>query len=163
MKFLLLLLLFPFGTVFAEESALLEQTTEDGSVLVQLDWPIVDVEQIYDIEFRFLDPNSREPITSEIEYRVSSMNQGLILEIWNGTTTNGIATHEFSFPEGYDGLSSIYAEIFSITSDSEIIENYQEVMFSVNVIPEFPIVFLVMALSFVMLFVTRSKISGIRI
>jgi len=164
MKLFLLLLLLPFGTVFAEEPMILDQITEDGSVLIQLYWPeVVDVEQIYDIEFSFLDPNTKKPITSEIEYRVSSMNQDQVLEIWEGTTVNGFATHEFLFPEGHDGLSSVYAEIFSITDESGTIENYQEVMFSVNVVPEFSIVFIIMTISFGVLFVMRSKIFGIRI
>jgi len=161
MKLFLLLLLLPFGTVFAEEPMIFDQITEDGSILVQLHWPeVVDVEQIYDIEFSFLDPNTKKPITSEIHYRVSSMNQDQILELWTGTTVNGSATHEFLFPEGHDGLSSMYAEIFSITDESGTIENYQEVMFSVNVIPEFSIMVLpILVVSTLLIIVMTRKYS----
>ena len=163
MKLLLLLLLVPFGTAFAQEPIVLEQLTDDGSILVQLVWPEVGTDEIYDIEFSFLDPQTNEPITSDIHYQFSAMQGETIIEIWQNSTNTGVSSEEVFYIENQQGPTEIYIEILSITDDSGTIENYQEVMFSVNVVPEFPVVFLIMALSFVMLFALRSKISILRI
>jgi len=147
MKLLLLLLLVPFGTAFAQEPIVLEQEpivleqlTDDGSILVQLVWPEVGTDEIYDIEFSFLDPQTNEPITSIIHYQFSAMQGETIIEIWENSTNTGVSSEEVLYPENMQGPTEIYIEILSITDDSGTIENYQEVMFSVTVVPEFPIV-----------------------
>lgn len=102
---LLLPLLFS-GIAYAEEPIVMEQVTPNGKVKVQLTWPEVLPDELYNIEVRFLDPKTGQLLdNAHITYDVSVLqDHGPVEMYYDQSTNSGEATFEVVFPE--DGAKS---------------------------------------------------------
>lgn len=126
-------------SAFAQESIVMEQIIENGQVKVQIEWPEVEPDEIYDIPIKFLDPQTDELIDDvTIQYSVSVIQESEQVEfILNETTKTGLASFGVLFPEKRDGQAQVYIEVYSITDDLGTIILDEYVTFSVKVVPEF--------------------------
>ena len=157
-KFLFILALIPFGTVYAQEPSLMEQEalimeqiTSDGQVKVQLLWPEVEPNEIYGIHVNFLDPNTDELLENvEINFAIVVTQHGSLIESYKHLHTDkGNMDFEVMFPEDGKGPAKVVIEVVSITTDSGTIQIDEEFTFLVLVVPEFAtLVIIVMAISF---------------
>lgn len=126
-------------SAFAQESIVMEQIIENGQVKVQIEWPEVEPDEIYDIPIKFLDPQTDELMDNvSIEYSVSVTQENEQIELFfNETTNTGLGTFGVLFPEKRNGQAQVYIEVYSITDDLGTIILDEYVTFSVIVVPEF--------------------------
>ena len=168
-RFLFILALIPFGTVYAQEPSLIEQEalvmeqiTSDGQVKVQLLWPEVEPDEIYGILINFLDPNTDELLENvEINFAISVIQHGSIIESYHDLHTDkGTMDFVVMFPENATGPAEVIVEINFVRSDEGVLRLDEEVSFTVQVIPEFEaLAMVVLALSFAsLLFLARGKL-----
>ena len=157
-RFLLILALIPFGAVYAQEPSLMEQEalvmeqiTSDGQVKIQLLWPEVEPNEIYEIHVNFLDPNTDELFEDvQISYEIVVTQRGSIIELYHDLHTDkSNMDFEVMFPEDGKGPAKVVIEVVSITTDSGTIQIDEEFTFLVLVVPEFAtLAIIVMAISF---------------
>ncbi len=108
-RFLFILALIPFGTVYAQEPSLMEQETlvmeqitSDGQVKVQLLWPEVEPDKIYGIHVNFLDPNTDELLENvEINFDIAVIQHDSLIESYEHLHTDkGNMDFVVMFPDG---------------------------------------------------------------
>jgi len=75
-------------------------------------------------------------------------------------TLAGMGEYEVLFPEGSEGPAEVSATINSIRTDEQIQKLHETVTFSVNVVPEFGVlVMMILVVSFIpILLISKSKI-----
>jgi hypothetical protein len=152
MKPVLAVFLFPLlfiGYAYAEPTVM-EQVTSDGSVKVQLSWPEVLPDQLYDIGIRFLDPETGQVMdNASVVYDVAVLQGDAIIEIYSEQSTgDGNGTFEVVFPEDATGSAEVIIGVVSVTSDAGTVAVNEEVSFNVQVVPEFEtLAAMVMAIS----------------
>lgn len=157
--FLFLLLSIPFTHAFAQDltdSMKMEQLIPNGEINVQLFWPEVLPEDLYNIEVRFLDPQTNELIIEDkwVVYSVIVIQQNNIIEKFDDLLVkDGIDTFEVVFPEEGTGSAEVRITVTEIIEKSiPIILEGQEVFFTVQVIPEFStMAVIVLSTAFVLL------------
>ena len=140
MKWLLLiLLLFPFTNTFAEEPIFLEQITSDNLIKVQLFWPEVLPDELYDIKIKFLDPQTDSLIQDKlVTYDIFLEQDGHPIEDYkNLKTRTGEDEFVVSFPEHSEGPSKITVTINSVLEEGKLIKINESLIFEVKVVPEF--------------------------
>jgi len=135
---LLFLLLFTFNYAYAQEPIIMEQVTPNGMVKVQLFWPEVLPNQLYNIELRFLNPQTNEPITDLIVYNVAvTQNEELIEFYEEEYAEDGKALFEVFFPENGIGPAQVIVGIVTIDFGTTSTNINESVFFNVQVVPEF--------------------------
>ena len=95
-RFLFILALIPFGVVYAQEPSLMEQEalvmeqiTSDGQVKIQLLWPEVEPNEIYEIHVNFLDPNTDELFEDvQISFEIVVTQHGSLIESYEHLHTD---------------------------------------------------------------------------
>ena len=129
-------------SAFGQESLVMEQLTEKGSVKVQLEWPKVYPEEIYNVNVKFLDPDTDELLDNvTIEYNVSVTKADVPIELYaNQLTDTGMGSMEVMFPENDTGISQVTIEVYTINNGSEVIVLDEIASFSVEVVPEFGVI-----------------------
>lgn len=142
--FLLTVLLLPLlfsNVAYAEEPMVMEQVTPNGKVKVQLSWPEVLPDQLYNIDVRFLDTKTGQLLdNARITYDVSVLQDHGPVEMYHDQSTNsGEATFEVVFPEDGAGPARVIVAVTSLTNDSGTVQMREEVSFNVHVVPEFGI------------------------
>jgi len=135
----LLLLSFTFNYAYAQEPVIMEQVPPNGKVKVQLSWPEVLPDQLYNVDIRFLDPVTNQPLdTVSIGYDVVvSQNDDTVELYTDQSTRTGAARFEVVFPEDSTGPAQIKIAIISVTNVSASVQMHEVVSFDVQVLPEF--------------------------
>jgi len=138
----LLLFSLALNHVYAQEPVAMEQVTPNGKVKVQLFWPEVLPDALYDIELRFLDTQTNEPITKFwIVYSVVVMQNNETIEVYgNQRADDGKASFEVVFPEEGTGAAQVIVVITAMGSGPTWANMKERVVFDVQVVPEFPAV-----------------------
>jgi len=158
----LILLLVPFNNIFAEEPVFLEQITSDNLIKVQLFWPEVLPDELYDIKIKFLDPQTNSPIEGMlVTYDIFLEQDGHPIEDYkNLKTSTGEDEFVVLFPEHSEGPSKITVTINSVLEEGKLVKINESLIFEVKVVPEFEaLAMVVLALSFVLLlFLARGKL-----
>jgi predicted secreted protein with PEFG-CTERM motif len=126
------------ANAYAQEPMVMEQVTPNGKVKVELTWPEVLPDQLYDIELLFLDPESNKPITGFIKYNLAvTQNEDFIEHYTDQITEDGGALFEVVFPEGGTGPAQVIVSITAMNSEAIANLNDMAVVFNVQVVPEF--------------------------
>lgn len=135
---LLAFLLIPFSYAYAEPMVM-EQTIPNGMVKVELTWPEVFPEGVYNANIRFLDPDTDQVLDDvSIVYDVVVLKDDFIVELYaEETANNGNATFEVLFTEDLTGAAEVIIGIRSIDDGSGSMTIDEEVSFDVQVVPEF--------------------------
>ncbi len=151
--FFILLALIPFASASAQE-AVMEQLVAGEELKVQLVWPEIYPDEIYDIEIKFLDPKTNEPLQDTVVNYNVSIIQDIQIELYaNQTTVTGTEKFEVLFPEYSKDQAVVWVYISSIEYDSKIIPIDEQVRFDVYIVPEFAtLAIIVMAVSFIGIF-----------
>ena len=151
--FFILLALIPFASASAQE-AVLEQLVPGEELKVQLVWPEIYPDEIYDLEIKFLDPKTNEPLQDTVVNYTVSIVQHIQIELYeNQTTVTGSEKFEVLFPEYNEAQVQVRLYITSIEYDSKIIPIDEQVRFDVYIVPEFAtLALIVMAISFIGIF-----------
>jgi len=145
---LLLLLSFTINYAYGQEPVIMEQVSDNGRVKVRLFWPEVLPDQLYNIELRFLNPQSNEPIIDSIIYNIAVMQDEDSIEVYtNQRTEDGKALFEVVFPEDGTGPAQVIVVITGMGFGTTWTNMNERVVFNVQVVPEFSTL-AVMVLSF---------------
>lgn len=151
------------SSVYAQEPIILEQLSPSEKVLVKLEWPEVYPDQLHHFKVFFVNPETDQLIKTNmrVDYSIAVIQNGHLIELYNNQKTQtGVGEFEVVFPEDGMGPAEVIVEINSVRSDEEVLRLDEEVSFTVEVIPEFEgLAMLVLALSFVsLLFLARGKL-----
>jgi len=161
MKWLLLILLFfPFNNIFAEEPVFLEQVTSDNLIKVQLFWPEVLPDELYDIKIKFLDPQTDLLIQDKlVTYDIFLEQDGHPIEDYkNLKTDTGEDEFVVSFPEHSEGPSKMTVTINSVLEEGKLVEVNESLIFEVKVVPEFStFAIAIMAISMISILILSKK------
>ena len=155
------------SSVYAQEPIILEQLSPSEKVLVKLEWPEVEPDQLYHFKVFFVNPETDQLIMTNmrVDYAIAVTQNGHVIEHYDHQKTlTGEGEFEVVFPEDGMGPAEVIVEINSVRSYAgysvEMLRLDEEVSFTVEVIPEFEaLAMLVLALSFVsLLFLARGKL-----
>jgi len=139
------------ANAFAEEPIVMEQVTPNGQIKVQIEWPEVLPDDIYEFPVRFLDANTNKPIKNVI-FAVLITQEDDVIEKYSGLSApNGEALVEVMF--GHTGSATVQVVVLTIIKGSTYAPMKEQVSFSVNVVPEFPLVVIVMVTSMTIILV----------
>jgi len=146
--FILLSPLIFSNNAYAED-LVMEQITPNGKIKVQISWPEVLPDQLYNVGISFIDPDTDQLLDNvSITYDVVVLQYDAIIELYhNQNTNNGVATFEVVFPEDGTGPAQVIVAVTSIRNGSDSVQMDEEVSFDVQVVPEFATIAIVMAFS----------------
>lgn len=143
---LLLMLLFSLFSLalnhaYAQEPVGMEQVTPNGKVKVQLFWPEVLPDELYEVELRFLDPQTNEPITKFwFVYNVAVIQNNETIEVYtNERSDDGKGLFGVVFPVEGTGPAQVIVVITAMGSGPTWANVKERVVFDVQVVPEFPV------------------------
>ena len=166
MKFLFAIiasvLIFTSMSFAFAEPILLEQLSSSGKVLVKLEWPEVYPDEVYNFKVSFHDPITDELIhtNTRFDYTVLvKQNDHIIEEYYDETIKGG---HEYSvlFPENSQGPAEVTLILHFIRTDHEVLQLHEEIIFPVNVVPEFGVIAAILAAAFIpILLLSKSKLA----
>lgn len=157
----LFFLSFTFNYAYAQEPVIMEQVTPNGKIKVQLSWPEVLPDQLFNIGLTFVDPKTNKPLDNvSIGYDVIVLQRNATIEKYdNQKTSTGFATFEVVFPVDGAGPAQVIIAVTSTTNGSDSVKMDEMVSFNVQVVPEFPaMVAIVMGIS-IMMIVVMAKLS----
>jgi len=151
------------SSVYAQEPIILEQLSPSEKVLVKLEWPEVYPDQLHHFKVFFVNPETDQLIKTNIrvDYAIAVTQNGNLIELYDHQKTlTGGGEFEVVFPVNATGPAEVIVEINFVRSDQEVLRLDEEVSFTVQVIPEFEaLAMVVLALSFVLLlFLARGKL-----
>ena len=158
-----------FSNVYAQEQTtqepmILEQLSPSGKVLVNLEWPEVYPGELYTFKVSFHDPKTGKLLDDGIRlnYNIEVLQYGHPIESYeHNLTTDGTGEFEVFFHEESEGLAQVIVELraSSHTSGDVIVYN-EKVEFSVNVVPEFGVIaMIIFSIAFVpILLLSKSKL-----
>ena len=157
-----IMIISSFSSVYAQEPIVLEQISPSGKVLINLEWPEVYPGEIYTFKISFHDPETGNLLDEiRMNYNLYVTQHDHEVEHYKGIiTTNGTEEFEVLFPEDSEGLAKVVIELIAST-DHEITTVYKEVVtFSVNVVPEFGVIaMIILSIAFVpILLLSKSKL-----
>jgi hypothetical protein len=135
---LLSMLLLMLVNAYAEPMVM-EQVTPNGKIKVQIEWPEVLPDEIYDIRIQFLDSSTDQLLDGVyVVYDVLVLQDGNAIESYhNLQVQNGFQYFEVLFPEDRAGLAQVIVIIKGMNDGSGLVEMEEEVTFNVEVVPEF--------------------------
>ena len=157
-----------FSSVYAQEQTtqepiILEQLSPSGQVLVKLEWP-----EIYPVEMNNFKVSFHYPETGELlddvrfHYEIFvTQNDHEIETIKFVYTSDGTAEHKIFFPHDSEGLAKVVVRLMvSIDEHAYVINYHENVEFSVNVVPEFGVIaMIILSIAFVpILLISKSKL-----
>ena len=156
----LVLLLVPFTNIFAEEPIFLEQITSDNLIKVQLFWPEVLPDELYDIKIKFLDPQTNSPIEDTLViYDIFLEKDSHPIEDYKNLKTNtGEDEFVVLFPEHSEGPSKMTVTINSVLEEGKLVKINESLIFEVKVVPEFStFAIAIMAISMISVLILSKK------
>ena len=150
-----------FSSVYAQP-IILEQLSPSGQVLVKLEWPEVYPDEIYTFKVSFHDPETGNLLDEiRLNYNIYVMQHDHEVEHYmHNLATDGTGEFEVLFPEESQGLAKVVVEL-KASSDKGFATVYnEEVTFSVNVVPEFGVIaMIILSIAFVpILLLSKSKL-----
>jgi len=153
------------SSVFAQESEpiILEQLSPSGQVLVKLEWPEVYPHELYTLKVSFHDPNTGELLDNlRLNYNLAITQHDHPVELYeHNLSTDGTGYFEVFFPEDSEGLAEVIIELRLANDKAGNIYTYNEkVIFSVNVVPEFGLIMMVvLSIAFVpILLISKTRL-----
>ena len=150
------------STAFAQEPIILEQLSPSGQVLVKLEWPEVYPDEIYTFKVSFHDPETGNLLDEiRLNYNIYVMQHDHEVEHYmHNLTTDGTGEFEVLFPEEGQGLAEVVVELKASSDKGRAIVYNEEVVFSVNVVPEFGVIAaIILSIAFVpVLLLSKSKL-----
>ncbi len=138
--FVVSLLSLAFTThAYAEQPMVMKQVTPSENFKVEIFWPQVHPDHLYNIAIVFLDPSTDQLLNGEtISYSVVVLQKNATIEHYrNETTSSGSGSFQVAFPTGSVGPAQVTITILSDNPGSGPIPINQEVSFNVMVVPEF--------------------------
>ena len=107
------------ASVVKQEALVMEQITSDGQVKIQLLWPEVEPNEIYEIYVNFLDPNTDKLLENvEINFAIVVTQFDLLIESYEHLHTDkGNIDFEVMFPKDSKGPAKVVIKVVSITTD----------------------------------------------
>lgn len=132
------------------EPIVMEKITSNGMIKVQLIWPEVLPDELYDIQIKFLDPNTNEQLKdARISYEVLVLQHRFTVEHYESQITyTGDATFEVLFPEDSIGTAQVIITVNAINKGLGLVKINENVSFNVEVVPEFStLTVMIMAIS----------------
>ena len=152
-----------FSTAYAQEPIILEQLSPSGQVLVKLEWPRVIPLELNTFKVSFHDPETGILLDDEwrINYNISVMQNDNIVEYYQkNLATKGTGEFDVFFPEENQGPAQVVVELKAASSHGHTIKYFEDVTFSVNVVPEFGVVAaIILSIAFVpILLLSKSKL-----
>ena len=160
---LLIIIISSFSTVYAQEPIILEQLSPSGQVLVKLYWPEVYPHELNNFKVSFHDPTTGELLNDNfrLNYNVIVSQHDHPVEVYTKQlATDGTGEFDVLFPEESQGLSQVTVELKAASDHGHTIKYFEEVTFTVNVVPEFGvIVMIILSIAFLpILLVSKSKL-----
>jgi len=159
------------SSVFAQESEpiILEQLSPSGQVLVKLQWPEIYPEEISTFKVSFHDPETGELLDGKLTDEKFRLNYNVVVTQFDhpvesyhqNLTTDGTGEFEVSFPADHEGMAEITVELRALSRTSGDTVWYDEsVTFSVNVLPEFGVIaMMIMIAAFVpILLISKTRL-----
>ena len=160
-----ILMISSFSTVYAQESEpiILEQLSPSGQVLVKLEWPEVYPLDISTINVSFHDGTTGELLDNlRLNYNLTVTQHDIPVEIYkHNLSTDGTGHFVVMFPEESQGLAKVIVELRIANDKAGNMYTYEEeVEFSVNVVPEFGlIVMIILSAAFVpILLISKTRL-----
>ena len=159
-----IIIISSFSSVYAQEPIILEQLSPSGHPLLKLEWPEVIPAELNVIKVSFHDPETGNLIDDEyrINYDIYIMQHGHVVEHYlQNLATKGIGEFEVLFPEkNSKGLAQVIVELKAASEHGRTITYFEEVVFSVNVVPEFGVIAaIVLSIAFVpIILLSKSKL-----
>lgn len=146
----LIILLLPVATAYAQEPSVLEQITPNGLIKVQVLWPEVRPDELYQIEVRFLNPETNELMDdATITFDFDVVQAGLTVENYpEQRTSTGASSFGVEFDHGATGSAEVIIIIRSVGDGADSVQMHEKVSFNVNVVPEFPALLVAIAAAF---------------
>ncbi len=138
--FVVSLLSLAFTThAYAEQPMVMKQVTPSENFKIEIFWPQVHPDHLYNIAIVFLDPSTDQLLNGEtISYSVVVLQKNATIENYrNETTSSGSGSFQVAFPTGSVGSAQVIITILSDNPGSGSIPINQEVSFNVMVVPEF--------------------------
>jgi len=152
------------STVYAQESEplILEQLSPSGQVLVMLEWPEVYPHELNQFKVSFHDPETGNLLDEiRLNYNIYVMqNDHEIEHYMHNLATDGTGEFEVLFPEESQGPAKVVVELRLASDKGHTIKYNEEVIFSVNVVPEFGVIaMIILSMAFVpILLLSKSKL-----
>jgi predicted secreted protein with PEFG-CTERM motif len=155
-----------FSTAFAQESEpiILEQLSPSGQMLVKLEWPEVYPDEISTFKVFFHDPITGKLLDDEtrLNYNLYVTQFDHPVETYmQNLATNGIGEFDVLFAEEHEGMAEVIVELRASSHTSGDTVWYDEsVNFSVNVVPEFGVIaMMIMIAAFVpILLISKTRL-----
>ena len=144
------------------EPILLEQLSSSGKVLVKLEWPEVYPDEVYNFKVSFHDPITDELIhtNTRFDYTVLVKQNDHIIEEYYDKTIKGENEYLVLFPENSQGPAEVTLILHFIRTDYEVLQLDEEIIFPVNVVPEFGVIAAILAAAFIpILLLSKSKLA----
>jgi len=146
-----IIMISSISNVYAQESEpiILEQLSPSGQVLVKLQWPEIYPEELSTFKVSFHDPETGELLDGKLTDEKYRLNYNLTVTQFDHTvehypynlTTDGTGEFEVLFPVDHEGMAKITVELRALARTSgDTIWYNEEVNFSVNVVPEFGVI-----------------------
>jgi len=131
-----------FSNAYAEEPLMIEQLSPSGKVLLKLEWQEVYPNDNYTFKVFFHDPVTREILDElKISYNFSVMYNDHHVEFYEYIlATDGTGEFDVSFPEESHGLATVVVKLKAANDRGHTISYSEDVIFSINLVPEFGII-----------------------
>ncbi len=147
--FAVILILSSSMNVYSQEDYTLKELTASGNYQVELVWPDIQVDKISKFVVRFVDPSNDE-LMQQVNFDLLIMQGENLIENYHDEIADGIMVLEVLFID--TGSATIDVTIKSVGKK----EVGEKTSFSVNVVPEFPLVLAaVMGISMLMVIALR--------
>jgi predicted secreted protein with PEFG-CTERM motif len=151
------------------EPIILEELSPSGQVLVKLQWPEIYPEEISTFKVSFHDPETGELLDGKLVDETFRLAYNVIVTQFDhpvehyhqNLTTDGTGEFEILFPADHEGMAKVTVELRALNrSSGETIWYDEEVNFSVNVVPEFGVIaMMIMITAFVpILLISKTRL-----
>ena len=160
MTIFLTIVLFSIPSVYGQEEYTMKQLIPHGGIQVELIWPedqdgsfkAIEVDEINDFTVRFVDSSSNKMVDN-IAFDLVIVQEGHLIENYHDELANGETILQYKFIE--KGPATIKVTVKGIGN----IPVNELVTFSINVIPEFAFMaVIVMAVSMAIVITTRFNV-----
>ena len=165
------------SSVYAQESTqestqepiILEELLPSGQVLVKLQWPEIYPEELSTFKVSFHDPETGELLDGKLADETFRLAYNVIVTQFDhpvehyhqNLTTDGTGEFEILFPADHEGMAKVTVELRALNrSSGETIWYDEKVNFSVNVVPEFGVIaMMIMMAAFVpILLISKTRL-----
>ena len=144
-----IILLSFISSAYAQEEFTMKELTASGTVQVELVWPEIGVDEVRQFSVSFRDPANNE-LLNDVAFDLVIMQADHVIEDYQDEVASGAMILEALFID--QGPATIDVNVKSV---GDIPVN-EKVAFSVNVVPEFPIMIaIVMAASMAIVIALR--------